>query len=238
MRRDERRVWPEKVVNRMCPCSSNDPTYVIAFLGLAVALGAYAGLRSLLKGWNPFVHALVPTGVAIVLAGGVWYAGNSLAAGNACTAFDAGAGFSVGSVTPSAATRPAEREIGANLAEADSVTVRVGPEVKLIAYYFHRTMRCPACLSIEEQAREAIEASYPDELASGRLEWRAVNVEEPGNEHFESDFGLASSALVLVVMRGDEVEKWASLDRVWELVDDPWGFQEYVWSEVAGYLTE
>jgi hypothetical protein len=43
-------------------------------------------------------------------------------------------------------------------------------DVKVIAYYFHRTMRCPTCLSIEKQAREAIEIAYSEELRSGKLE--------------------------------------------------------------------
>jgi hypothetical protein len=109
-------------------------------------------------------------------------------------------------------------------------------ETKVLAYYFHRTMRCPTCLSIEKQSREAIELAYGGELSAGRLEWQSVNIEEPGNEHFEKDFNLERQSLVLVEMTGDQVERWKMLPRVWELVEDPYGFQEYVVTEVAVFL--
>lgn len=111
-----------------------------------------------------------------------------------------------------------------------------GPNTRVIAYYFHRTMRCPACLSIEAQARDAINEGYADALASNRLEWRPVNVEEEGNAHFESDFELSGSSLVIVEMLDDRVARWKNLERVWELEEDPPGFQEYVWTELMEYL--
>jgi len=120
---------------------------------------------------------------------------------------------------------------------ADAVAPReIVSQTRVVAYYFHRTMRCPTCLSIEKQAREAIEAGYGDALESGQLEWHAVNIETPGNEHFEQDFELESSALVLVEMAGDEVLRWKNLTSVWELVEDPPAFQLYVWTELADFL--
>lgn len=111
-------------------------------------------------------------------------------------------------------------------------------DAKIIVYYFHRTMRCPTCLSIEQQAREVVEIAYEEELAAGKLEWHAVNIEEEGNGHFEDDFALSSSALVLVEMQGNEVTKWKDLERVWALVDDPFGFQKYVGHELMEFLPE
>lgn len=125
---------------------------------------------------------------------------------------------------PAAATLPA--------------TTRPAPEAprKFIAYYFHRTVRCPTCLSIEEQSREAIYLAYSGELSAGTLEWQAVNLEEPGNEHFEDNFGLQSQSLVLVLTVGEQVTRWKLLPKTWELVEDPHEFQEYVVSEVARFL--
>ena len=133
----------------------------------------------------------------------------------------------VGNSCPNEDAAPAETDADGRSAAAD---------VKVIAYYFHRTMRCPTCLSIEKQAREAVEAAYLEELQAGQLEWHAVNFEEEGNEHFESDFDLSSSSLVIVEMHGDEVAAWKNLERVWELVEDPLEFQEYVWSELVEFL--
>ena len=109
-------------------------------------------------------------------------------------------------------------------------------KTRVVAYYFHRTMRCPACLSIEGPSREAIEIGYADELKSGQLEWLAIDIETPGNEHFENDFELEFASLVLVEMVGEEIVRWKNLTRVWELVDDSLDFEQYVWTEVAEFL--
>ncbi len=125
---------------------------------------------------------------------------------------------------PESATRPATTNLAAD-----------GPR-RFVAYYFHRTVRCQTCLSIEQQSREAIEFAYHGELSTGRLEWHAVNIEEPGNEHFEEDFELQTQSLVLVEMTDGRTTRWKMLPKVWELVEDPYGFQDYVVGEVALFL--
>jgi len=91
-------------------------------------------------------------------------------------------------------------------------------------------------LSIEKQSQEAIELFYNAELAGGTLEWQAVDIEEPGNEHFEKDFDLERQSLVLVEVEGEQVRRYRKLEGVWELVEDPYGFQEYVVNEVGRFL--
>lgn len=106
----------------------------------------------------------------------------------------------------------------------------------VVAYYFHRTARCPTCLSIEQQAREAIEEGFITEMEDGSLEWRAVNLDEAGNEHFATDFEVAGSSLVLAATDGVTATRRVNLERVWELVEDPGAFKEYVWSELTEFM--
>ncbi|UCF32542.1 MAG: hypothetical protein JSV78_09415 [Phycisphaerales bacterium] len=120
--------------------------------------------------------------------------------------------------------------------EGGAADVVTAADTKFVAYYFHRTLRCPTCLAIEEQARNAVETGYLEELEAGKLEWHPVNIEEPGNEHFESDFELSTSSLVLVEMKGDEIVRWKNLEDVWELVHDGPAFQKYVWTELTTFL--
>lgn len=134
------------------------------------------------------------------------------------------------------ATAAARTEPPANAMQPTATSQASEDPPRFIAYYFHRTMRCATCLSIEEQSREAIEQSYGGELGAGRLEWWAVNIEEPGNEHFEADFQLQSQLLVLVEMSGEQVTRWRLLPKVWELVEEPHGFQEFVATEVGVFL--
>ena len=109
---------------------------------------------------------------------------------------------------------------------------------KLIAYYFHRTQRCRTCLAIEADAEEALRDAFPEELAAGRLEWRAVNVEEPANERFVTDYQLTGSSLVLVYTEGGVQQEWRTLDRVWDLVGDELEFKAYVEAEASVFLEQ
>jgi hypothetical protein len=106
----------------------------------------------------------------------------------------------------------------------------------VIAYYFHGTRRCKTCLTIEAYADESIKAGFPQELETGRLTWRVVNVEKPENEHFVRDFELATRSVVLVEVMDGKTEKWKSLDKVWKLVGDKKAFVAYIQKETAGYL--
>jgi hypothetical protein len=98
----------------------------------------------------------------------------------------------------------------------------------VIAYYFHATMRCPTCLSIENGARDAIERAFPAPLAAGTLVWRSLDMEEPGNEHFVTEFELTASSLVLVREEGGQMVQWRNLPEVWDLVGDGARFEAYV----------
>jgi hypothetical protein len=138
--------------------------------------------------------------------------------------------------TPSPATAPAQADPPANATQLATTSQATETPRKYIAHYFHRTIRCPTCLSIEKQSKEAIEGAYAGELSAGHLEWHAVNIEEVGNEHFEKDFELQSQSLVLVEMTGQQVTRWKLLPKVWELVENPYGFQEYVVTEVTVFL--
>jgi hypothetical protein len=106
----------------------------------------------------------------------------------------------------------------------------------VIAYYFHGNTRCPTCRAIESYAHEAVQTGFAEQLESGRLTWRVVNYESPGNEHFATDYEIFAPTVVLVAVSGGAQEEWKGLDRVWELVDDKDAFVQYVQSETETML--
>jgi hypothetical protein len=112
------------------------------------------------------------------------------------------------------------------------------PSTGVVAYYFHGDFRCRTCLAIERQAHETITADFADELASGRLTWRALNIEQPGNEHFVEDFKLVTRSLVLVSYRDGRVQRFQNLDKVWQLVRDEELFSQYVRESTRAFLDE
>ncbi len=107
---------------------------------------------------------------------------------------------------------------------------------ELVAYYFHGNMRCWTCRTIEAYAKEAVETGFPEALKDGRLEFRVVNIEKPGNEHFVQDYQLTTRSVVLVKFADGQQEQWKNLQRVWQLVRDKEAFLKYVQDETRSYL--
>ena len=109
---------------------------------------------------------------------------------------------------------------------------------KVYAYYFHGSMRCPTCYKLEQYSREAIETNFKDALASGKLEFKVVNVEDRGNEHYGKDYQLYTKSLILSLVENGKEIKWMNMDKIWEYVGNKQRFIDYIKSEVANFLKE
>lgn len=109
---------------------------------------------------------------------------------------------------------------------------------QVIVYYFHGTMRCPTCHKLEQYSKEAIEANFKDGLASGKLEFKVVNVEDRGNEHYGKDYQLYTKSLILSLVKDGKEIKWKNMDKIWEYVGNKQRFIDYVKSGVADFLKE
>lgn len=110
------------------------------------------------------------------------------------------------------------------------------PAPKAIAYYFHGTYRCPTCHKLEQYSKEAIEANFKDALASGKLEFKAVNVEEKGNEHFVNDYRLYTKSLVVSLIENGKEVKSKNLAKIWDYAGNKQKFFGYVTSEISNFL--
>ena len=123
---------------------------------------------------------------------------------------------------------------------ASNVTTAPGQRVeegsKIIAYYFHVNVRCATCRAIEAYSKEVIHQRFAKEIASGRVEWRLVNVQTPENQHFVQDYQLFTKSLVLVLHKGGQQKEYKVLNDTWELVGDKAAMQGYVEREVRDYL--
>jgi hypothetical protein len=107
---------------------------------------------------------------------------------------------------------------------------------RLVAWYLHGEKRCMTCRKIESTTQEAISKNFAEDMASGRLVWRVMNYDDPGNEHLMDDYDIASPSVILAWEDKGEVQRWANLDRVWELIGDTPAYEAYVASEVTAYL--
>ena len=111
------------------------------------------------------------------------------------------------------------------------------PEAKRVAvYYFHNTIRCATCMRMEEYSEFALQAGFPDELKSGKVEWKIVNMQMPENQHFAEEFKLHMSSLVIVRFKDGKPVEWRNLEKIWDHVGDIEDFLKYVQSHVKAFL--
>ncbi len=75
---------------------------------------------------------------------------------------------------------------------------------KVAVYYFHNTIRCATCMRMEEYSEFALQAGFPNELKSGKVEWKLVNVQTPENKPFVEEFRVHMSSLVIVRFKDGE----------------------------------
>jgi len=137
----------------------------------------------------------------------------------------------------SAAAGPAATAAVASGPAATATAVKSAPDApRFVAYYFHSTRRCRTCMTIQAQAQEAIQTGLAEELKAQRLAWKPVNLEEPGNEHFATDYKVTGSTLVIAELKDNRPVRFAKLDKTWDLVQDKPAFMDYVAAEVMTFI--
>lgn len=107
---------------------------------------------------------------------------------------------------------------------------------KVIAYYFHTTFRCPSCHKIEQYTEEAIKNNFAEELKSGELEYKVINIEKKGNEHFVQDYKLYTKSVVLFLVKDGKETEFKNLEQVWQLLRNKDKFYQYIKSETQAFL--
>ena len=68
-------------------------------------------------------------------------------------------------------------------------------------YYFHMTLRCTTCKTVEAEARKNVEMLYADQVKNGKISFTALNLEEPTGKAMGEKLGVNSQTLLIV--KGD-----------------------------------
>jgi thiol-disulfide isomerase/thioredoxin len=69
-------------------------------------------------------------------------------------------------------------------------------------YYFHFTRRCGTCLAVEDNARKAVEALFPNEVKAGDYSFTAINLDEASSKEIANKLSVGGQTLLVV--RGDK----------------------------------
>jgi hypothetical protein len=118
----------------------------------------------------------------------------------------------------------------------DTTKAPVIANSKIMVYYFHGNARCPTCYKLENYAQSEVESDFADAIKKGTLKWKTVNVEEPGNEHFNNDYRLYTKSVIISVIDNGKESSWKNLDKIWQLVHEEGKYREYIKNEVKACL--
>lgn len=109
---------------------------------------------------------------------------------------------------------------------------------KVVAYYFHGNFRCYSCRFIEENTGSALKEYFDNQLKSGEVVFKHINVEEKENRHFVDDYQLYTKSVILSLVKDGKEVKWKNLDKVWQLLRNKDRFYEYIKTEAEKFLNE
>jgi hypothetical protein len=128
---------------------------------------------------------------------------------------------------------------GRTAASAPTTTTKTADQAqqsKIIAYYFHGTVRCVTCRKIESLSHDVVASDFSGPLKTGQLEWQVVNVELPENQHFVRDYQLVTKSLVLVKYQDGKQVGYKNLQKIWTYINNQQAFRDYVKGELQAAL--
>lgn len=118
----------------------------------------------------------------------------------------------------------------------DETPAPKGAEPEVVVYFFDGGKDCATCDKLEAYAYEALKTHFSEELASGVLEWRRLDTDEPANEHYVTDFSLYTKSVVVFALEDGEQIRWKNLEDIWELVYDKPAYLEYIRANTRDFL--
>jgi hypothetical protein len=101
--------------------------------------------------------------------------------------------------------------------------------------YFHRTNRCHSCTYAEEQIRYTLGQYFSDELRSGMVTFRSVDVQNPDNTEIIEKCGAYTSQLFLITVTNDS-ENVEHVEEIWKLIGEDEDFSNLVKDKITDAL--
>jgi len=69
---------------------------------------------------------------------------------------------------------------------------------KVKVYYFHYSRRCVTCTTVEKETIAALDEFYNEEMKSGDVVFKAINLDESGSEEIAEKLEISGQTLLIV----------------------------------------
>lgn len=109
---------------------------------------------------------------------------------------------------------------------------------KIEVLYFHATIRCHSCLTIEQYTNSIVNSRFQKELQDSLITMKSIDFFEEGNEHFQDDYQFDSQTLILSKKVNGKETKWKNLTEIWVHYSDFTKFEKYLVEEINKFIKE
>jgi len=125
---------------------------------------------------------------------------------------------------------------GTSPATPPASTNSSGPADRVDVVYFHRTVRCYSCQYAEAGTNYTVETYFADEMASGKLTFQSVDVQDEANADIIEKYGAYGSQLFINTVK-DGTDHIEQVTDIWYVLGDDEAFVEVVKSKIEESLT-
>jgi hypothetical protein len=68
------------------------------------------------------------------------------------------------------------------------------------------------------------------------MEWKMVNIEEPGNEFYVDKYQIYTKTVILSSTKDGKELKWKNMAKIWDLLGDEGTFKTYIQQGIRDFL--
>ena len=106
---------------------------------------------------------------------------------------------------------------------------------KIEVFVFHSTQRCISCINIGKYTKSVIEEKFPEDLKSGKITFKEINIDLPENFNIAKDYGVSGSAIYINAIKGGK-DNHEEDTTVWRLVTNEANLKEYFEAKIKKIL--
>lgn len=106
---------------------------------------------------------------------------------------------------------------------------------KIEVLNFHRTQRCWSCLTLGKLSEKTVSEKFANEVASGKVIFKAVNIELPENKEIVNLYQAGGSSLYTNAIK-DGKNNIVQNKKVWQLLSDEPAFINYLETQLRSLL--
>jgi heme/copper-type cytochrome/quinol oxidase subunit 2 len=126
---------------------------------------------------------------------------------------------------------------GASPATPPNSNNATGPADRVDVVYFHRTQRCYTCRYAEEATSYTLETYFADELASGKVTFQVINVQDEANADIVEKYNNASYLTLCINAVTDGTDHIEEVTDIWLVIGDDEAFVEIVKNKIEKSLS-